>query len=408
MKYLLIIFSFIISININLYSQINNNVSDKKNFHIPCTYDSINISGNYRFIVLADRTGGGNYDTFNKAIAEVNKLAPDFVICVGDLIDGYVSERKYAENQWDELLLSVQKLNMPFFFVPGNHDLSSKMMTDIYKERFGTTYFSFTAGEDLFLILNTEEEGKTLISDEQVEYFNKVLKNWNGRWIYVFMHRPLWNPKNHSGYEKIDTLLQKHNYTVFSGHEHIYYMENRNGREYYTLATTGGNSELRNKYLGEFEHYMYVTACNHKPIIANIMLGSILPNDIVGKHTQSKVNTLFYGGNININPTLCINGDSTSSFEFTVDISNPTSDTLYVRCALPQSELMEIYPNNINEIIESNSDTTFKFNASINNNSISKIDSQDIKFVLGYKFNSELVETNIYKRLLIDYIKKNR
>ena len=51
----------------------------------------------------------------------------------------------------------VKKLEMPFFYVAGNHDMSNAVMAEEWKERFGPSYYHFRYRDVLFLVLNTEE-----------------------------------------------------------------------------------------------------------------------------------------------------------------------------------------------------------------------------------------------------------
>src|SRR5262245_46401280 len=43
----------------------------------------------FHFAVVADRTGGPRAGVFEKAVEQLNRLRPAFVLSVGDLIQGY-------------------------------------------------------------------------------------------------------------------------------------------------------------------------------------------------------------------------------------------------------------------------------------------------------------------------------
>ena len=176
-------------------------------------------SDDYKFVVIPDKKGGDETGVFDVAIQEINRLAPDFVINIGDLIEGFVSDVSYTVPMWDDIFGRLEKLDAPFFLVGGNHDLSSEALTEDYIKRFGATYYSFNVGPDLFLVLDSEEHGGRDISDTQVKYFENILKGWNGRHIYVFMHAPLWAPTCHGGYEEIDAMLQVTNFTSLLLHK---------------------------------------------------------------------------------------------------------------------------------------------------------------------------------------------
>ena len=49
-----------------------------------------NDPAEFQFVVIGDRTGGANQQgTFKLAIDQLNLLQPEFVINVGDIIEGY-------------------------------------------------------------------------------------------------------------------------------------------------------------------------------------------------------------------------------------------------------------------------------------------------------------------------------
>src|SRR5262245_32937028 len=90
----------------------------------------------YTFAVVSDRTGGHRDKVFSQAVARVNMLQPQFVMSVGDLIEGYTIKDESIKAQWDEFDGYVKKFEMPFFYVPGNHDLTNKAMVTKWGERY--------------------------------------------------------------------------------------------------------------------------------------------------------------------------------------------------------------------------------------------------------------------------------
>src|SRR5262249_47468563 len=80
----------------------------------------------FQFAVVSDRTGGHREKVFSRAVAQVNLLQPQFVMSVGDLIEGYTLKEDAIKEQWDEFDGYVKRFEMPFFYVPGNHDLTNK------------------------------------------------------------------------------------------------------------------------------------------------------------------------------------------------------------------------------------------------------------------------------------------
>lgn len=372
----------------------------------PWTSEPLINGSQYSFVILADRTGGPRYEVFQKAVGEVNNLSPDFVMTVGDLIDGYVKNVEWSARQWDDLMNAISVLKAPVFFTGGNHDLSNPMMIDDYKKRFGSTYYHFHIGEDLFLVLDTEEQGGRPVSKEQVSYFSDVLKDWDGRWIYVFMHSPLWEGDGKGGYEEISSLLKGHDYTVFSGHVHQYYKEVKDGMEHYILATTGGSSGLRGKAVGEFDHYMHVTACDSGPKIRNILVGGeeISP-DIVNPATKPYVDVVLGSSYAHIYPVL-LKEKSPAKFSFRIKVRNPLKKPMVFSADMTGIKGLETEPTQIRKEILP--ETTEYLDVLVSNPSQLPCDSfppMDLVTSCGYDIEGEDVELYMKRRVLVDYVR---
>ena len=243
----------------------------------------INNPDNFQFAIVADRTGGHRLGVFSEGIKKINSLQPEFVLSVGDLIEGYTENKDVINNQWDSFMESLKPLDMNFFFVAGNHDYINKTMGDIWKERFGADYYHFIYKNTLFLCLNSEDNyggaGKPFIGEEQFNYFKKALaENKDVRWTFVIMHQPMWAAKNKSSVGKwfeLQNLLTERKHTTFAGHVHQYTHYEVNESDYITLATTGGISSMRGKAFGEFDHVLWVTMKDEGPVMANLMLDGI-------------------------------------------------------------------------------------------------------------------------------------
>src|SRR5262249_18314635 len=111
----------------------------------------------------------------------------------------------------------------------------------------------------------------------------KVLEdNKNVRWTIVALHKPLWVYGNleKNGWLEVEKSLAGRSYTVFAGHVHRYQKFVRGGMRYYQLATTGGSSKLRGIEYGQFDHLTWVTMKKDGPLLANILLNGIYPEDL--------------------------------------------------------------------------------------------------------------------------------
>ena len=108
---------------------------------------------NFQFVIVTDRTGGRRPGVFSKAVGQINLLQPEFVVSVGDLIEGYTEDPGQWALEWSEFESVVDKLDMPFFFCAGNHDISNLPMSDDWNRRFRRIYYQFLYHDCLFLVL---------------------------------------------------------------------------------------------------------------------------------------------------------------------------------------------------------------------------------------------------------------
>jgi len=261
----------------------------------PFTHLEVNSRPNgFQFVVISDRTGGRRPGVFTKAVDKINLLQPEFVVSVGDLIEGYTEDPGAWALEWSEFESKLSRLQMPFFFCPGNHDFTNIPMSKEWQRKFGRSYYEFRYQDCLFVVLNTEDEPQKdreyFFSQGQRAWLKQALAaNQDVRWTFVVMHKPVWSitkpklPENTSatmGWDDVEAALQGRKYTVFSGHNHVYAKSVRKGMDYYILATTGGASTLTGQKDGKFDHFAWVTMKDSEPVVANILLDGVEDKNI--------------------------------------------------------------------------------------------------------------------------------
>jgi len=82
----------------------------------------------FQFAVVGDCQG--RIDVLSKIIEEVNKSDADFLICVGDSVASGSDEEYKAFQE------AMQKLNCPYYTIPGNHDVKGNGI-DYYRKYLG-------------------------------------------------------------------------------------------------------------------------------------------------------------------------------------------------------------------------------------------------------------------------------
>lgn len=272
----------------------------------------------FQFLIVGDRTGGHRPGVFDRAMDKVNQLQPEFVIGVGDLIEGYTESSEQLDKEWLEIERMVGKLDSTFYYVPGNHDISNNTMANLWLERRGPAYYHFVYRNVLFLVINTEDPPQAIdeemrkgieqykkllktdpeaaiklveefqkaaengdmaavlpanISEQQLMYMQQAIAdNPDVRWTFLFMHKPAWRYGSNT-FAKLEQSLQGKNYTVVAGHEHYYTHEKRFGQHYIGMGKTGG--AFHKSGAGNIDHVAWVSMTEDGPVIATIELSGI-------------------------------------------------------------------------------------------------------------------------------------
>ena len=272
---------------------------------------------NFRFAIIPDRGGGDYRGAFTNALRCADMMHPDFVMSVGDLINGFAGSAAGFRRQQDQLTNFVSKVRAPFFYVVGNHDICVNIssQTNAYAlsraawhEHYGKeSYYSFVYKDCLFAVLDTMDGRDSFrksvgMSPEQHDWLRRTLSERKDvRWTCIFMHCP--DEWNTSEWKKLETevLVPRGRYTVFAGDWHTYFHVKRYGFDYYILSVAGGVSgmayshkkkdeptpeKLYGQEYGEMDHITWVTMTADGPEVVNLKLDGILPGDYLNRATS--------------------------------------------------------------------------------------------------------------------------
>ncbi len=293
--------------------------------------DFYNNPDNFQFAIVTDRNGGNRPGIFEDAVDKINILYPEFVLSVGDLINGYTRDTALIEYQWSKVNEIIDDLKMPFFYLPGNHDITNQVMAKEWEKRYGRRYYDFTYKNTLFIIMDSNDDDDHSLTREQTDFaLESIRKHPDVRWTFVLMHHPIWTYDTHGRFEEIETALSDRKYSVIAGHTHHYTHESRKGQNYYVLATSGGGSSLRGNYFGEFDHITWVTMTDGGPSMANLRLDGILPHDVANKETQ------FLAGELAKNASfehvlLCNEGEEFTDGTLYLNFENSGAEPINIR-----------------------------------------------------------------------------
>jgi len=241
---------------------------------------------NFRFVVLGDRTNTPNQKAFEMVLKDIERMRPDFVVTVGDLIEGY-KDSAGTVRDWDQTLPSLKLISCPVYLAPGNHDITTPDVRSIFIKKTGRNpYYSFDHQNSHFIIMDNSLAGSADKLDEaQLKWLEKDLKALKNRaGIYVLMHKPFWADGVGAGKpDKLHDLFKKYKVTaVFTGHWHQYASEVYDGIRYVVMGSSGseiGPSE--NHSLAVFYQYLWVTVKDGKTSPALVRAGNTFDPDWV-------------------------------------------------------------------------------------------------------------------------------
>jgi hypothetical protein len=308
----------------------------------PWTAKPASGPGPLRFVVIGDRTGLARPGVFEQALRQIRLLQPDFVLSVGDLIEGYSDDRAEIDRQWAAVDQAIAASGIAFVHTPGNHDIDNAITSDAWERLRGPRYYSFTYKGALFIVLNTEDKPQAMpeklqrqfygliaamkadpektqkamierlsagtsnakdydtlesasFGDPQIAFVRDTLKRHpHAKWTFVVMHKPAWKKEFHC-FAEMQELLHGRPHTVMAGHTHYFTHEMIDGADYINMGTTGGIFPMASENgtplrlgPGTMDHILLVNLQPEGPAIANLRLSGLM--DKAGQTEQ----TLLY------------------------------------------------------------------------------------------------------------------
>ena len=201
-------------------------------------------------------------------IDDLNRLAPAFVIHLGDIVHPLPAQSAYVEAA-KRFLELANGLNPDLYLVAGNHDVGEKPLewcpvpgvTDaylrLYEHHFGRHYYSFDHGDCHFSILNAQVLNSELACEAaQRVWLEDDLVAARGKRIFLCTHYPPYvsSPDESSSYDNIDEparswlldlLIRYKVEALFAGHVHNFFYDRYAGTDCYVLPST---ANVRHEY----------------------------------------------------------------------------------------------------------------------------------------------------------------
>jgi Icc-related predicted phosphoesterase len=227
-------------------------LSDKNHVNVSQRHEEnvINVgdvknSASFSFAILGDTQLFGSPDSnsgFRQAIKSLAEMNFDFVMTVGDLIQG-CEKREECMEKYEEWRNVASLVPIKIYPVVGNHDrINEEIADEIWRGSFRLpnngpvgyeeTTYSFDFNNSHFIVLNSEKPHPHEINTVQLEWLEKDLENTRQENTFVFFHEPAF-PSNYKITQSLDyyeedrnslwKIIDKYDVTaVFNGHEHVH------------------------------------------------------------------------------------------------------------------------------------------------------------------------------------------
>lgn len=350
----------------------------------------------FRFVVFGDRTGGPpeGVSVLANAVRDTNLHAPDLVMMVGDMVQGYNSPEQWLP-QANEFKSIMDELTCPWFPVAGNHDIywrnkdASKRPKgeneSLFETHFGPLWYAFEHKRCWFIVLFADEgtnaKGAKDFNDTQAQKMSDTQFDWlrstlakakGAEHVFVFLHHPRWlKTIAHGGYgddwNRVHALLKDAGNVraVFAGHIHQMRSDGpRDGIEYITLATTGGHVPGYGEALGFLHHFDVVTVRKDGISLAAIPVGKTLdPKEMSG--TLIAETKRFGDQKILPAPELPVSATGAASGFVETKIANPTGRPVeYTLTAGSEDSRWSFTPNHLSGSLAPGAKATLRFRVS--------------------------------------------
>ncbi len=218
----------------------------------------------FRFAILGDRTGDAQPGVYERVWSELDASHPDFVINVGDTIQGGNDSTAAAE--WDALRPLWRRYRGRMYFTPGNHDIWSPVSRKIYEEQTGRpAFYSFNYQNAHFVVLDNSEASdlSLILDDQQMQFLARDLEQNRDRDPkFIFFHKPFWlvSVKFQNSQFSFHQLIRKYGVRyVVSGHGHQYVHAVLDDVVYLEAPSSGGRLKGQGFAQGWFYGHLLVT-----------------------------------------------------------------------------------------------------------------------------------------------------
>ncbi|MGI8744381.1 MAG: metallophosphoesterase family protein [Bryobacteraceae bacterium] len=212
----------------------------------------------FQFAIVGDRTGGAQRGVYEQVWQEIGAWHPNFVVTVGDTIEG--GNDGAAEAEWRDLRPLWRRYRGPIYFTPGNHDIWSAKSRRVYEKESGRpAHYSFDYQEAHFTIL--DNSGAFSLDSREMGFLASDLERNKARKLkFVFFHQPFWllPLKLQNMNFPFHQLMRKYGAQyVVSAHVHQFSRMERDGIVYMVVGSSGGRLRGHDPFKDFAEGWFY-------------------------------------------------------------------------------------------------------------------------------------------------------
>lgn len=190
---LYIIIAILISINIFLVLQSKTYERDKIEKEVEDKIEkveSVDAEAEYTFFVAGHVYGSHNgdyigiYPSLKEELFYIGKYVDlEFGVFTGDVV------REANTESWDAFDKDIEELTIDYHIAVGNHDMKDR---GLYAKRYRETYYSFVKNNDLFIILDSNIDGWSILNEQRTFLENELTKSGQFNNIFIFIHHVIW------------------------------------------------------------------------------------------------------------------------------------------------------------------------------------------------------------------------
>lgn len=218
----------------------------------------------FRFALIGDRTGSETPGVWESVIDQIEMFRPAFVFSVGDQIQGYTEDPAELDQQWTGIDQILARLSVPFYYCPGNHDITTDGQLPAWNARtHREPCYSFDHEGVHFIILDTsrwDSSDQWMRDSGHADWLRADLaKNRKARLTVAVFHKPYWyDTVADQRPDQMHNLFREYGVDyVFNGHYHNYGSGTYDGIRYTILGSSGGGIDGVDENRGVFFQYAW-------------------------------------------------------------------------------------------------------------------------------------------------------